>query len=180
MKIGDFAGNRPELRIEHYFAGRTHAWGVFEDRFGTLRRSFTVAIDGRWDGRELVLDERFLYADGETDRRVWRIVRTGEGADGGSYEGRADDVIGTAVGRSAGNALNWTYEMTLKVGGDRWRVRFDDWMWLQPGDALINRANVYRWGLWIGTVSLFFLPEGRMVRPDTVVNPAVRPPAAAE
>jgi hypothetical protein len=175
MKIGDFAGNTPELRIERYFAGRTHAWGVFEDRFGTLRRSFTVAIDGQWDGRELVLDERFVYADGETDRRVWRIVRTAEG----SYEGRADDVIGTAVGRSAGNALNWTYEMALKVGGDRWRVRFDDWMWLQPGDALINRANVYRWGLWIGTVSLFFLPEGRMVQPGAV-NPAEQRPAAAE
>lgn len=176
MKIGDFAGNMPELRIEQYFAGRTQAWGVFEDRFGTLRRSFTVAIDGRWDGRELVLDERFLYADGETDRRVWRIVRTAEG----TYEGRADDVIGTAVGRSAGNALNWTYEMALKVGGDRWRVRFDDWMWLQPGDALINRANVYRWGLWIGTVSLFFLPEGRMIQPGVEINPAVQPPAAAE
>ncbi|AWB08686.1 DUF3833 domain-containing protein (plasmid) [Azospirillum humicireducens] len=175
MKVEDFAGNGPELRIERYFAGRTHAWGLFEDRFGTLRRSFTVVIDGHWDGRELTLDERFDYADGETDRRIWRIVRTGEGL----YEGRADDVIGKAVGRSAGNALNWTYEMALKVGGGRWRVRFDDWMWLQPGDALINRANVYRWGVWIGTVSLFFLPEGRMIQPGAV-NAAVPPPAAAE
>ena len=58
-------------------------------------------------------------------------------------------------------------------------MRFDDWMWLQPGDALINRANVYRWGLWIGTVSLFFLPEGRLAQPGTV-NAAVQPPAAAE
>ncbi|MFP5514072.1 MAG: DUF3833 domain-containing protein [Alphaproteobacteria bacterium] len=175
MRVEDFAGTGPELRIEQYFAGRTRAWGLFEDRFGTLRRSFTVVIDGRWDGRELTLDERFLYADGETDRRVWRIARTGEGR----YEGSADDVIGKAVGRSAGNALNWTYEMALKVGGGRWRVRFDDWMWLQPGDALINRANVYRWGLWIGTVSLFFLPEGRMIQP-CAVTAAVPPPAAAE
>lgn len=175
MKVEDFAGTGPELRIERYFAGRTRAWGLFEDRFGTLRRSFTVVIDGHWDGRELTLDERFDYADGETDRRVWRIARTGEGR----YEGQADDVIGKAVGRSAGNALNWTYEMALKVGGGRWRVRFDDWMWLQPGDALINRANVYRWGLWIGTVSLFFLPEGRLVQPGAV-NAAVPPPAAAE
>lgn len=175
MKVEDFAGNGPELRIERYFAGRTRAWGLFEDRFGTLRRSFTVVIDGHWDGRELTLDERFDYADGETDRRVWRIARTGEGL----YEGRADDVIGKAVGRSAGNALNWTYEMALKVGGGRWRVRFDDWMWLQPGDALINRANVYRWGLWIGTVSLFFLPEGRLAQPGAV-SAAATPPAAAE
>ena len=174
MKVEDFAGTGPELRIERYFAGRTRAWGLFEDRFGTLRGSFTVVIDGHWDGRELTLDERFDYADGESDRRVWRIARTGDGR----YEGRADDVIGKAVGRSAGNALNWTYEMALKVGGGRWRVRFDDWMWLQPGDALINRANVYRWGVWIGTVSLFFLPEGRLSEPGAVTA-AGPPPAAA-
>lgn len=174
MKVEDFAGTGPELRIERYFAGRTRAWGLFEDRFGTLRRSFTVVIDGHWDGRELTLDERFDYADGESDRRVWRIARTGDGR----YEGRADDVIGKAVGRSAGNALNWTYEMALKVGGGRWRVRFDDWMWLQPGDALINRANVYRWGVWIGTVSLFFLPEGRLSE-SGAVTAAGPPPAAA-
>ncbi|MBY6261887.1 DUF3833 domain-containing protein [Azospirillum sp. 412522] len=174
MKVEDFADGTPELRIERYFAGCTRGWGVFEDRFGTLRRSFTVAVDGRWDGRELVLDERFLYADGETDRRVWRIAKDAAGR----YEGRADDVIGTAVGRSAGNALNWRYEMALKVGDGRWRVRFDDWMWLQPGDALISRANVRRWGLWIGTVSLFFLPEGRLAQPDAV-SVAAQPPAAA-
>ncbi|PWC39021.1 hypothetical protein TSO352_01905 [Azospirillum sp. TSO35-2] len=174
MKVEDFAGTTPELRIERYFAGRTHAWGVFEDRFGTLRRSFTVTIDGTWDGRELTLDERFLYSDGETDRRVWRIVTTGDGR----YEGRADDVYGTAVGHSAGNALNWSYELAMKVGDDRWRVRFDDWMWLQPGEALVNRANVYRWGLWIGTVSLFFLPESRLAATPPAVPEAPRPAAA--
>lgn len=181
MKVEDFAGTTPELRIERYFAGRTHAWGVFEDRFGTLRRSFTVTIDGSWDGRELTLDEHFFYSDGETDRRVWHIVKTANGL----YEGRADDVYGTAVGRSAGNALNWKYELAMKVGDDRWRVRFDDWMWLQPGEALVNRANVYRWGVWIGTVSLFFLPEGRLAAMPQAVTPpeafpAVLPPAAAE
>lgn len=168
MKIQDFATQTPVLKIEEYFAGRTTAWGLFEDRFGTLRRSFTVTIDGAWDGRELTLDERFLYSDGETDRRVWRITKTAEGR----YEGRADDVIGTAEGQSAGNALNWTYELMMKVGDDRWRVRFDDWMWLQPGGVLMNRAHVYRWGLWIGTVSLFFQPEGKagVTPPNPTLN----------
>lgn len=171
MKVQDFADQKPALKIEEYFAGRTKAWGIFEDRFGTLRRSFTVTIDGAWDGRELILDENFLYSDGEKDRRVWRIVKTADGR----YEGRADDVIGAAIGESAGNALNWNYELMMKVGDGAWRVRFDDWMWLQPGGALINRANVYRWGLWIGTVSLFFQPEGRGVIPASAPPPSNPP-----
>nr|WP_245987083.1 DUF3833 domain-containing protein [Azospirillum thermophilum] len=179
MDPKDFAGRRPELRIEEYFAGRTNAWGIFEDRFGTLRREFTVTIDGRWDGRELVLDEQFLYSDGETDRRVWRITRTGEH----DYEGSAGDVIGTATGKAYGNALNWSYDMDLKVGDGTWRVRFDDWMFLQPGGVLINRANVYRWGVWIGTVTLFFQPEAgaTLNRAESgraaAGSPAAAPPA---
>lgn len=152
MTPQDFAGRTPELRIEDYFAGKTRAWGIFEDRFGNLRRDFIVDITGTWDGRELVLDEAFDYSDGEKDRRVWRIVKTGPS----TYQGRADDVIGMANGESAGNALRWGYEMKLKVGDGTWDVRFDDWMFLQRDGVLINRANVYRWGFRIGTVSLFF------------------------
>ncbi|MGQ9368656.1 DUF3833 domain-containing protein [Azospirillum sp. ST 5-10] len=148
----DAAGRPADFRPEDYFAGGTRAWGLFEDRFGTVRRQFTVDIRGVWDGRELVLEEDFLYADGGTQRRVWRIVRTGEGR----YEGRADDVVGVATGRAAGNALRWRYAMDLAVGRSVWRVRFDDRMFLQPGGVLINRADVRRWGVRIGTVSLFF------------------------
>lgn len=170
MEPKDFAGREPRLKIEEYFAGRTDAWGLFEDRFGTVRREFTVTIDGTWDGRELVLDENFLYSDGERDRRVWRIVKTGEDR----YEGKAADVIGVATGIAAGNALSWSYEMDMKVGDGTWRVRFDDWMFLQPGGVMINRANVYRWGIWIGTVTLFFKPAAQ-----TGLNRAEMPRAAA-
>jgi len=110
MKPTDFKNANPTLRIETYFQGKTQAWGIFEDRFGTLRRQFTVDIDGSWDGKELVLDERFQYSDGETDRRVWTIRKTGAH----SYEGSADDVIGVARGEAYGNALNWQYDMDLK------------------------------------------------------------------
>jgi hypothetical protein len=152
MKIDDFAGKQPALKIEEYFAGQTRAWGVFEDRFGTLRREFTVDITGAWKGDEFELDERFLYADGETDRRVWRLKRTGPDA----WEGRTEDADGVALGREAGNAFNFGYYLNMKVGDGRWRVRFDDWMFLQPDGVLINRAYVYRWGIQIGSVTIVF------------------------
>ena len=156
MDPEDFAGTGPELRLEDYFAGRSVAYGIFEDRFGTLRREFKVVIDGRMDGDTLVLDEDFFYADGERDRRVWRIRRTGQN----TYEGRADDIVGVARGTAYGKALNWRYKMDLAVGEDTWRVGFDDWMFLQADGVLINRAQVTRWGIEIGSVTItFFRPE---------------------
>ena len=152
MKPTDFKDTQPRLTIEKYFLGTTRAWGIFEDRFGTVRRQFTVDITGTWDGTELVLDERFQYSDGETDRRVWHIRKTGEHG----YEGRAADVIGIATGESYGNALNWRYDMDLKVGGGTLRVHFNDWMFLQPEGVMLNRATVSKFGIDIGTVTLAF------------------------
>lgn len=156
MEAIDFKDAEPRLVIEQYFAGKTQAWGIFEDRFGRLRRQFTVDITGTWNGQELVLDERFAYSDGERDRRVWTIRKTGEHR----YEGRADDVVGTASGDAYGNALHWRYDMNLKVGDGTWRVHFNDWMFLQSSGVLINRARVSKFGVEIGTVTLAFAKDG--------------------
>ena len=153
MQPEDFAGTSPELRIEDYFQGRTLAYGIFEDRFGKLRREFKVVIDGTYDGQELVLDEDFFYKDGERSKRVWRIVKTGAN----SYEGRAGDVIGVAEGKAYGNALKWEYLLNLKVGDDTWKVGFDDWMYLQDDKVLVNRATVRRFGIVLGTISITFV-----------------------
>lgn len=152
MDVRDFADGQPRLVLEEYFVGQTRAWGLFEDRSGTLLRQFVVDIEGTWDGEELVLDEHFTYADGEKERRVWRIVRTSEH----SYEGRASDIVGVAKGLAYGNAVHWRYDLDLKVDGDAWRVHFDDWMFLQPGGVLMNRSRVSKWGFDIGEVTLVF------------------------
>lgn len=152
MQIEDFKDTKPKFVLEQYFEGKTKAWGIFEDRFGNLRREFVVDIDGTWDGTTLTLDERFDYADGEKDRRIWTI----EKAEDGRYVGRADDVIGSAEGQIAGKAFTWTYEIDLPIQGRDVRVRFDDWMFLQPGGVVVNRARVTKFGIELGTVTLFF------------------------
>ena len=152
MEPTDFKGASPRLVIEDYFAGETRAWGIFEDRFGNLRRQFTVKIKGTWEDEILELDEQFEYSDGELDRRVWRIRKTGKN----TYEGMADDIIGIAKGEAYGNALNWQYDINLKMGDSRLRVRFNDWMYLQPSGVLLNRAHVTKLGVEIGTVTLVF------------------------
>ena len=152
MKPEDFAGREPKLLIEDYFVGSTKAWGLFQDRFGQVRRQFEVDIEGTWDGETLTLVEDFLYDDGETEQRIWRIEKRGEHG----YVGRADGVIGVAEGEAHGNALRWSYDFALKVGDDTWNVSFDDWMFLQSDGILINRAEVSKFGVRLGEVILAF------------------------
>lgn len=157
MKPQDFKESEPKLTLFDYFKGKTSAWGIFEDRFGNVRRQFQVDIEGRINGNEMTLDERFNYNDGEKDQRIWRIRKTGDQ----TFVGEADDVIGIAKGEVQGNALNWTYDLNLKVGDRSYKVHFDDWMFLQSDGVMINRARLSKWGFDIGEVTLFFMkPAG--------------------
>ena len=153
MNIEKFKGSQPTLTLEDYFEGKTEAWGMFHDRFGNLKRTFKVDITGTKESNTLTLDEKFLYDDGEQDSRVWTIKILGNN----QYSGTASDVVGEAKGISEGNALNWKYKLNLKVGDSTILVDFDDWMFLQDRNILMNRAEVKKWGLNIGVVSITFL-----------------------
>lgn len=161
MDLSSVSQSKPELKIEQYFDGKVYAWGIFEDRFGKIRRQFIVEIDGTWDGKQLILDEHFLYNDGERAQRVWTITPQ----EANSFEGTAGDILGSASGKQSGNALNWRYTMDLPVGDSSWRVDFDDWMLLQQGGVLLNRAWVKKWGFTLGTVSLSFMRGDQLKEP---------------
>ena len=152
MNIEDYAGTEPEFRLEDYFLGHVQAWGQFQDRGGEVKRRFFVDIHGHMEGDTLVLDEDFRYADGETGERVWRIRATGEN----TYEGTAGDVRGMATGRRAGHVFNWQYTLELPYGDGTVAVNFDDWMYLQEGGVLINRATMKKFGIRLGELTIFF------------------------
>ena len=138
-----------------FFPGETRAWGIVQDWRGRIVRRFAVEMDGRIDGQDLVLDEQFRYADGERSTREWRISRTGEGA----FTGRASDIVDSATGRTAGNAMQWQYRMDLTVDGSTYRVSFDDWMWQLDDGVLINRSYIRKFGVKVAEVTLFMLKK---------------------
>ena len=147
-----YAGEKPEFRIEKYFAGETRAWGIVQGRSGKVLRRFTVDMNGEWEGDVFVLKEDFVYDDGETDYREWRIRPVGEHG----YEGRADDVNGVAKGEAHGNALNWQYSLQLEVDGSTWNFWFNDWMYLHEDGVLVNKAEFSKFGFTVGEITLFF------------------------
>ena len=156
MNIEDYAGTTPEFRLEEYFLGETRAWGIFQTRGGDLKRQFTVDIHGEMQGDELVLTEDFVYRDGEISQRVWRIRKLDEHR----YEGRADDVVGTATGVRYGQALNWRYDLAIEIDGRTWTFAFDDWMFLHEDGVMVNRAAMSKFGIRVGEVTLFFRKGG--------------------
>ena len=148
----DYAAEKPVLDLKTYFNGPLVAHGIFTDRSGKVARRFTVQMTGTWTGSQGVLDERFTYSDGKTERRVWRLTDLG----GGRYEGRADDVVGVATGVAAGNALNWRYTLALPVDGKVYEVQFDDWMYLMDDKVMLNKAVMSKFGIRLGEVTLSF------------------------
>ena len=51
------------------------AWGVLQNRSGKVIRQFSADLNGKWDGKQLILDEKFNWDDGEVQTRQWHIPR---------------------------------------------------------------------------------------------------------
>lgn len=148
----DYAQQLPKLDLRRYFSGPLIAHGLFTDRAGKVQRRFTVKLMGSWQGEEGRLEEDFEYSDGKTERRVWRLSHLGQGR----YSGRADDVVGEARGEAAGNALRWSYTLRLPVDGQVYEVDFEDWMYLMDEQVMLNKAQMSKFGIRLGEVTLAF------------------------
>ncbi len=152
MKLSDFNENKPELKIEDFFLGKTSASGLFIDRFGKVKRQFKVDMEGIQEGDLFILNETFLYDDGEEEFRRWEIKKTGDK----TYEGRSTDIKGIALGERSGNAINWHYTLKLKYKGGIMLVNFDDWLIMQDNKSVFNKATMKKFGVRLGDVYLFF------------------------
>jgi hypothetical protein len=147
-----YRDEKPVLDLARYFNGTVDGWGVFQDRSGRVVKRFHVRIDASWQGDTGILDEDFSYADGSKSRRVWTITRV----DAHTYSGRADDVVGEALGKAYGNALRWTYVLRLPVDGKVYEVDFDDWMYLMDDKVMLNRSVMSKFGFRLGDLTLSF------------------------
>jgi len=150
--VSQYAQEKPVLDMQQYFNGTVDAWGMFQDRSGKVVKRFTVVIQCSWKDDVGTLDEDFSYSDGTRQKRVWTLKK---GANG-QYIGTAADVVGNAIGNTAGNALRWSYVLALPVGDKVYNVNFDDWMFLMDDRVMLNRAVMSKFGLRLGEVTLSF------------------------
>ncbi len=155
----DYAAEKPLLDLREYFNGNLVAHGIFTDRQGKVVRRFTVQLKGSWQGDEGVLDEAFTYSDGKTEKRVWHLRKLPDANGQARYSGQAGDVVGTAEGQAAGNALRWSYTLRMPVDGREIDVQFDDWMYLMDERVMLNKAVMSKFGVRLGEVTLSFYKQ---------------------
>ena len=140
------------LILERFFAHASAGEGVFTNSWTGSERHFHVETSSTFDESTLTITEDFTYADGATDRKIWRLQRTGQG----TYTGVREDVVGKATGWSEGAVVRLVYEARLAG----WTVKFADVLSIQSDGSLLNRATVGKWGLRLGRVELVLRRKG--------------------
>ena len=155
MKPEDFKNKEPRLIIEEYLLGNVKAWGVLQNRSGKVIRQFSADLEGKWDGNQLILDEKFNWDDGEIQTRQWKITKIDENY----YEGTAEDVVGKAKGFSYGPAFKFEYILLVPVKGKEMKITFDDWIFKQDERVAINRATMTKFGFKVAELTVVFLKE---------------------
>lgn len=152
-EVESYRAETPVLDVQKYLNGTLDAWGIFQGRSGEVKKRFHVVIEAKWNGDIGTLDEHFTWSDGTTSRRVWTLTKQADG----SFIGRAEDVVGDAIGEASGNALRWRYVLALPVNGKVYNVAMDDWMFLMDDKVMMNRTTMSKFGFRVGELSLAFV-----------------------
>ena len=155
MKPEDFKDKEPRLIIEEYLSGDVKAWCVLQNRSGKVTRQFSANLNGSWDGKQLILKERFNWDDGEIQDREWTINKI----DDHNYEGTAGDVVGKAKGFSYGPAFKFEYVLLVPVKGRELKITFDDWIFKQDDRVAINRATMTKFGFKVAELTVVFVKD---------------------
>ena len=155
MKPTDFKDKKPRLIIEEYLSGNVKAWGILQNRSGKVTRQFSADLNGNWDGKQLILDEKFNWSDGEIQTRQWKIIKKNNNY----YEGTAADVVGTAKGYSYGPAFKFEYVLLVPVKGKNIKITFDDWIFMQDEKVAINRAKMTKFGFKVAELTVVFFKD---------------------
>ncbi len=155
MKPSDFKDQEPRLVIENFLSGKVKAWGILQNRSGKVIRQFSADLNGKWDGKQLILDEKFIWSDGEIQKRKWTIKKLNENR----YEGEASDVVGKAIGYSYGPAFKFEYVLLVPVKSKKIKIKFDDWIFKQDDKIAINRAKMTKFGFTVGELTVMFSKE---------------------
>lgn len=142
---------KPELHLDEFFQGDIVAHGMVLNRQGKVTRRFKADIDASWEGNLGTLDEVFYWDDGSEETRIWEIVKNGPN----SYSGTAGDVVGTAEGITAGNALHWVYQLEVPFRDGEIKVTLDDWMYLLDENRLMNRTEMKKFGFRVGEIIIY-------------------------
>lgn len=57
--------------------------------------------------------------------------------------------------------MNWKYQMNVPVGDKKYKISFDDWMYLMDDGSLINKNTFKKFGFKVGSLTLMMHKENK-------------------
>lgn len=156
VSVTDYEDFSPRLGLQEFFVGDLTAHGVVKNRSGKVIRTFNATIAASWEDGDGLLEEKFLFDDGERQRRDWTLVPSGDNR----FTGTAGDVVGEGELEVSGNSVFIDYVLRIPFGDGAVDVRVDDRMYLVAPGVLINESEMRKFGVRVGSIQLVIL------RPD--------------
>jgi hypothetical protein len=153
-----YEAEQPKMDFIGYFSGITHGYGAIYDFRGRITDRFHVLMNGtpgtdETGRRTLYLAEDFTYTSGKTQKRAWSVTQTAPG----KLTATAVDVPGFAEGEESGNAVRFRYPLTItREGGSKVTLSSTDWMWMMPGNTLLNRNKLSKFGIPVAELVISF------------------------
>ena len=151
MKISQYQQQLPKLDLQQYLNGNIKGYGIVQDGSGNVTKRFKFKGAGKWTGNDGKFYETITYSDGKVESRIWTLTKFSDSM----YEAKTPDVIGKATINVAGNAMNWHYNMNVKVDDSTYKINFDDWMFLMNDGKMINRNYFHKFGVNVGELTMF-------------------------
>lgn len=147
-----YQNNSPKLDIRKYFNGKLEVYGAVKDWRGKINRRFYATIQGKWNENNGILEEEFLFDDGEKQTRTWKI----KVSDDNNFSATAQDVVGVANGVQYGNTIRMDYILDTKVGEKNYNLTIEDWLYLIDEKHLINESKIKKFGFTVGYLTIGF------------------------
>jgi len=152
QNIEVYKNNSPKFDVRKYFNGNLEAYGILQNWQGKVIRTFTVKMQGSWQENNGILQEDFLFNDGEKQQRTWQLTMQ----DDHHFTATASDVVQTAQGKQYGNAVKMDYVLAIPMGNKTYNFTIKDWLFLVDENSLVNVSTITKFGIPVAKLSIGF------------------------
>ncbi|WP_444996011.1 DUF3833 family protein [Aliikangiella sp. IMCC44359] len=148
----------PALNFEKFFSGSLCAWGIVRHRDGEINRKFIANINAYKKTEQVILDEKFVFDDGENQSRTWIFQQINN-----NWIGSAGDVVGQATGKVIGDLLHLNYSLLIKQDNGEIEIDMDDWLHLIDENTLMGTTNMTKWNISVGRIDIVIQKQNNNV-----------------
>lgn len=152
----DYRDGHPRFDLATHLNGKMLCEGAIFGPTGRVTSTFVARFDAKWDNNVGVIDEHFVYDDGETQDRQWTITL----GEDGNFTATAPDVLDTGKGSQAGAAVLFRYRIKVPESAGGYVLSAFDCMYLTSDGTIINRSQFRKFGIRVAELVATIRPEG--------------------